>query len=291
MEYVNIISQTVFQQDSRHVLPHVLLQRECALHGGVYVHVPHNMSVIHNMSFFAELGTHQFEEFNSSICAIFESQHFVDNIAVNKGPTSPRCSTLMPSFDKMILSKSPTGAVTTAFYHATDRHVVTANKEQYVLTSVTASKDQQFVRLGNKTMNLLNRAYTMPQLQVECGSTVKFTTDEISSTEHGTLMSNNDQAVMAKVATTLSWSNIDAQLRQDDFVEEPNRSCHNSLLSRDRQTRCDCQQGAVRFDLSYGQQGPTLRSAWQQDHESAQQGLHHASTPSGMWINSEIHNR
>ena len=207
MEYVNIISQTVFQQDSRHVLPHVLLQRECALHGGVYVHVPHNMSVIHNMSFFAELGTHQFEEFNSSICAIFESQHFVDNIAVNQGPTSPRCSTLMPSFDKMILSKSPTGAVTTAFYHATDRHVVTANKEQYVLTSVTASKDQQFVRLGNKTMNLLNRAYTMPQLQVECGSTVKFTTDEISSTEHWTLMSNNDQAVMAKVATTLSWSN------------------------------------------------------------------------------------
>jgi hypothetical protein len=107
----------------------------------------------------------------------------------------------------MILSKSPTGAVTTAFYHATDGHVVTANKEQYVLTSVTVSKDQQFVRLGNKTMNLLNRAYTMPQLQVECGSTVKFTTDEISSTQHWTQMSNNDQAVMAKVATTLSWSN------------------------------------------------------------------------------------
>ena len=85
--------------------------------------------------------------------------------------------------------------------------------------------------------------------------------------------------------------NIDAQLRQDDFVEEPNRSCHNSLLPRNRRTRCDCQQGAVRFDLSYGQQGPTIRSAWQQDHGSAQQGLHHASTPSGMWINSEIHNR
>ena len=118
-------------------------------------------------------------------------------------------SKLMPSFNKMILSKSPTGAVTTAFYHATEGHVVTDNKEQYVLTSimVNKNKDQQFVRLGHKTVNLFNRAYIIPQVQVECGSTWRFTTDEISSTQHWTLMSNNDQAVMAKIATTLSWSN------------------------------------------------------------------------------------
>ena len=113
----------------------------------------------------------------------------------------------MPNFDKMILSKSPTGAVTTAFYHATDGHIVTDNKEQHVLTSITVSKDQELVRLGNEPVNLLNRAYIMPQLQVECGSMWRFTADEISSTQHWTLMSNNDQAVMAKITTTLSWSN------------------------------------------------------------------------------------
>ena len=115
--------------------------------------------------------------------------------------------TLMPNFDKMILSKSPTGAVTTASYHATDGHIVTDNKEQHVLTSITVSKDQELVRLGNEPVNLLNRAYIMPQLQVECGSMWRFTADEISSTQHWTLMSNNDQAVMAKITTTLSWSN------------------------------------------------------------------------------------
>ena len=72
----------------------------------------------------------------------------------------------LPNFHKMILSKIQTGAVTTAFYHATAGHVVTDNKEQDVLTSITVNKDQQLVRLGNKTVNLFNRAYIIPQLQV-----------------------------------------------------------------------------------------------------------------------------
>ena len=64
-----MISHHVFQHDSRYVLS----QHECRLHGEVYVHVPHNMSVIHNMFFLLS------SEFNSLICANFESQHFVDN--------------------------------------------------------------------------------------------------------------------------------------------------------------------------------------------------------------------
>ena len=62
-------------------------------------------------------------------------------------------STLMPSFDKVILSRSPTQAVTTAFYHYTEGHF-TANNGQMILSSFTVNKGQQLVRLGNKSINL-----------------------------------------------------------------------------------------------------------------------------------------
>ena len=45
MEYINTISHQVFQRDFRYVL----LQHECAPHEEEHVHVPYNMSVIHNM--------------------------------------------------------------------------------------------------------------------------------------------------------------------------------------------------------------------------------------------------
>ena len=115
-------------------------------------------------------------------------------------------STLMPSFDKVILSRSPTQAVTTAFYHYTEGHFTT-NNGQMILSSFTVNKGQQLVRLGNKSINLFNRAYLMPQLQVEAGSTIKFTTDELASTQHWVLESNNDQSIMSRIATTLSWGN------------------------------------------------------------------------------------
>lgn len=115
-------------------------------------------------------------------------------------------STLMPSFDKVILSRSPTQAVTTAFYHYTEGHFTT-NSGQMILSSFTVNKGQQLVRLGNKSINLFNRAYLMPQLQVEAGSTIKFTTDELASTQHWVLESNNGQGIMSRIATTLSWGN------------------------------------------------------------------------------------
>ena len=61
-----------------------------------------------------------------------------------------------------------------------------------ILTSFTVSKNQQLVRLGNNAVNLFNRAYMMTQLQVEAGSTLKFTTDELATTQHWVLESNND---------------------------------------------------------------------------------------------------
>ena len=64
-----MVSHHVFHR----VFRYVLSQHECRLHGEVYVHVPQNMSVIHSMLCFAELGIQQFEEFNSLICATSES--------------------------------------------------------------------------------------------------------------------------------------------------------------------------------------------------------------------------
>ena len=51
-----------------------------ALHGEVCVHVPHNMSVIHNMFTFAEFGNSTvFGNQRFDLCSFCECQHFVDN--------------------------------------------------------------------------------------------------------------------------------------------------------------------------------------------------------------------
>ena len=109
-------------------------------------------------------------------------------------------------FRQDVLSRSPAQAVTTAFYHFTEGHIV-PNSGQMILSSFSVNKNRQLVRLGNKTVNLFNRAYMMPQLQVEAGSTLKFTTDERATTQHWVLESDNDQSVMSRVATMLSWGN------------------------------------------------------------------------------------
>ena len=102
--------------------------------------------------------------------------------------------------------QEPNTGCNNSLYHYTEGHFTT-NSGQMILSSFTVNKGQQLVRLGNKSINLFNRAYLMPQLQVEAGSTIKFTTDELASTQYWVLESNNDQSIMSRIATTLSWSN------------------------------------------------------------------------------------
>lgn len=64
---------------------------------------------------------------------------------------------LMLSFDKLILSMSPTAAFQTLTYHLTEMHVETNNPNEGILTSVAVNKMKQLQRISNSTINLFNR--------------------------------------------------------------------------------------------------------------------------------------
>ena len=69
---------------------------------------------------------------------------------------------------------------------------VLVHSEQGPTASAAGQQEHQLGSTGH---------YLMPQLQVEAVSTIKFTTDELASTQHWVLESNNDQSIMSRIAT------------------------------------------------------------------------------------------
>ena len=97
-------------------------------------------------------------------------------------PTSNRLlemsgNILMPEFDKAIWSTDPGAAITTCVYHAPELHLESANHNTWMLTCVVVNKLKQLQRLGNKTVDVFNRGYIRPQLQIQAGNVMRFTVD------------------------------------------------------------------------------------------------------------------
>ena len=114
---------------------------------------------------------------------------------------------LMPEFDKAIWSTDPGAAVTTCAYHATELHLESANHHTWMLTCVVVNKLKQLQRLGNNTVDIFNRGYVRPQLQIQAGNVMRFTVDEQVSTQIWEVTSSRDNTVLHQVTTELSWSN------------------------------------------------------------------------------------
>ena len=85
-------------------------------------------------------------------------------------PTCFKGNTMCPAGDKLIFSPSPTSAITTLFFHATEMHVQSNDWKTVFLLSFTPNTIPQNYRLGCGVNNLFNRGYKMAtQLQVEAG--------------------------------------------------------------------------------------------------------------------------
>lgn len=112
---------------------------------------------------------------------------------------------LRPTFDKAIWSTDPGAAVTTCVYNTTELHLESKDHTTWYLTCVVVNKLKQLQGIGNNTVNLFNRAFIRPQLQIEAGNVVKFTADEQASTQTWEVTSMRDNTVLHQVTSELSW--------------------------------------------------------------------------------------
>lgn len=103
-------------------------------------------------------------------------------------------STLMPLFDKTILSNSPVQAVLTLCYHTSERHVVSLQQDTFYILEVQLNPHAQQVREGQGCSNTFNRIFEIPQIQVEDGRIFRFNSLEINSMAVWEV-SNMDRAV------------------------------------------------------------------------------------------------
>ena len=150
---------------------------------------------------------------------------------------------LMLSFDKLILSMSPTAAVQTLTYHLTEMHVETNNPNEGILTSVAVNKMKQLQRISNSTINLFNRAFIRPQLQVEAVRSFRLTTCERASIQHWMITSeDNSKSVLSTVTTELGWSN--------HFLWSCNYAFSTSLISTSLDSHWTCFMQALEYSGS-----------------------------------------
>jgi hypothetical protein len=97
-------------------------------------------------------------------------------------PTTLKGNCLSPRWDKLILSATPTLAMFTLFFHSTELHLESSSWNKVKLMCLDTNLAQQRKRLGQSTVNLLNRGYNMAsQLQIETGQQMRLTEDEIIS--------------------------------------------------------------------------------------------------------------
>lgn len=118
-----------------------------------------------------------------------------------------RGNTFMPRFDKMILSADPGAAISTLAYHLTELHAETQQPTTWKLLSWTPEVHKLLQRLGAMKINIFNRAYCRPQLQLEAGHSIHFTTVEQASINTWDVVSTGDNNVLSEVMGQLSWLN------------------------------------------------------------------------------------
>ena len=122
-------------------------------------------------------------------------------------PTTLRGNTMCPCWDKLIMSPTPSTAICNMFYHATESHIKSNNWQQAKLLALCTNSVQQKRRIGNGTINLFNRGYSMGrQMQVEAGHFLNLTTGEFSTVQLWNITANTTGGnILSKIANATSW--------------------------------------------------------------------------------------
>ena len=121
-------------------------------------------------------------------------------------PTSLPGNIYCPRWDKLVLTSTPTMALTTLFYHVTEIHVATKESNKVVLLSFRTNLAQQRKRIGDATVNYFNRGYMAgTQCQIETGHNINMTADEIATIQTGEVEATTGGNVFHQIATALSW--------------------------------------------------------------------------------------
>ena len=116
-------------------------------------------------------------------------------------------STLMPRFDKTILSNSPVQSTLTLCYHVSERHVVSLQQDKLYILEAQLNPHAQQVRDGQGCFNTLNRIFEIPQMQIEEGRVFRFNSLEVNSMAIWEVV-NSDGAnnVYGNIFTRYRWA-------------------------------------------------------------------------------------
>ena len=121
-------------------------------------------------------------------------------------PTSIPGNMYCPRWDKVVMTTSPTLAITTLFHHITELHVETQKSNIAVLMGFRVNTIQQRHRLGNNVVNYFNRGYMAgTQCQIESGHRFNMTVDEAATVLVWNITAEGGGSIYNKIATSLSW--------------------------------------------------------------------------------------
>ena len=90
-------------------------------------------------------------------------------------------STLMPRFDKTILSNSPVQSTLTLCYHISERHMVSLQQDKFYILEAQRNPHAQQVRDGQGCFDTFNRIFEIPQMQIEDGRVFRLNSLEVNS--------------------------------------------------------------------------------------------------------------
>ena len=147
---------------------------------------------------------------NKSIWWLVVTAEELNKLAPIAGTTARVINSLpgnlrMDSFDKVILSPSPTGAVTTMFYHLVEQHVSTREPNRFYLVAFNPDFQQTMLRLANTNLNLFARGYNYPQMQIEANKRLRFNTFELASQQVWEIGSTDDRSFVQTVHDAFNW--------------------------------------------------------------------------------------
>ena len=114
-------------------------------------------------------------ENNVNVVYVCFTEEMLDSIK-EQGDTIPGLSEdlNMPKFDKLIMATSAGQAVLTTMYHLSEGHNVTNCINKLCLLEQVVDNNAQHLRHGSRMVNIFNRGFPTPLLQVPTGSSITF---------------------------------------------------------------------------------------------------------------------
>lgn len=113
----------------------------------------------------------------------------------------------MPKFDKLIMATSAGQAVLTTMYHLSEGHNVTNCIDKLYLLEQVVDNDARHLRHGFQMINIFNRRFTTPLLQVPTGSSITFNGWERSRQIVWELRPLDDGNIFNAVYNRFTWTN------------------------------------------------------------------------------------